>query len=143
MSKFATSDSARLNVWVIAWLLAQTFWVGGLWLLKFVVLPALSRLGLAPLLVDYIAASVAPLLVGLAAFGAGTQALVLMREAGLAGLWRDIRGQVLLLVLLMAGSYLIAHQWWPDATRWMLFNYLVMAFCGLVLVLQPVPMRRG
>ncbi|MDX4007597.1 DUF4149 domain-containing protein, partial [Pseudomonas aeruginosa] len=33
----------------ISWLLAQTFWVGGLWLLQFVVLPALAKTGLAPL----------------------------------------------------------------------------------------------
>lgn len=144
MSKFATYNPVRLNIWVVGWLLAQTFWVGGLWLLKFVVLPALSRLGLAPLLVDYIATSVAPLLVSLAACCAAFQALVLVRaERRLSSLWQDIRGQLLLLVLVMAGSYLIALQVWPDALRWMLFNYLVMAFCGLMLVLQPAPVRRG
>ena len=131
----------RFNVWTAGWLLTQTFWVGGLWLLKFVVLPALSRLGLAPLLVDYISASVAPLLVGLAACCAAFQVLVLVRAEGLASLWRDLCGQLLLLTLMMAGSYLVALQWWPDAGRWMLFNYLVMAFCGLMLVLQPVPVR--
>lgn len=143
MSKFATSDSGTLSAGAIGWLLVQTFWVGGLWLLHFVVLPALSKFGLAPLLVGDISATLTPLLVGLTAFCAGLQAVVLIRAERLVSVWRDLRGQLLLVVLVMAGSYFVARQWWPDAGRWMLFSYLVMAFCGLLLVLQPVPMRRG
>lgn len=143
MSKFATSDPGRRDAGAIGWLLAQTFWVGGLWLLHFVVLPALGKLGLAPLLVADIAAALTPLLVGLTAFCAALQVVVLVRAARLASVWRDMRGQLLLTVLVMAGSYFGAHHWWPDAGRWMVFSYLVLAFCGLLLVLQPVPVRRG
>lgn len=124
---------------VISWQLAQTFWVGGLWLLHFVMLPALSKLGLAPLLVDEITAQLAPLLVGFAAVCALLQVLVLLRVEGGASLWRDIRGQLLLTAILMAVAYLTVAHWLPGNLRWLLFSYLVLAFCGLILVLQPVP----
>ncbi|WPC05800.1 DUF4149 domain-containing protein [Pseudomonas sp. MBLB4123] len=126
----------------ISWLLAQTFWVGGLWLLKFLVLPALAKLGLAPLLIEEIGATLTALLIGLAACCVLLQLWVLVRVERLASLWRDLRGQLLLTVLLMAGGYFVVRQWWPDAQRWLLFSYLVSAFCGLLLVLQPVPVRR-
>ena len=124
---------------VISWQLAQTFWVGGLWLLHFVMLPALSKLGLAPLLVDEITAQLAPLLVGFAAVCALLQVLVLLRVEGGASLWRDIRGQLLLTAILMAVAYLTVAHWLPGNLRWLLFSYLVLAFCGLILVLQPAP----
>ena len=143
MSKSAIFKPSTLNAGAISWLLAQTFWVGGLWLLHFVVLPALAKLGLAPLLLDEIAAALSPLLVGLSAFCATLQVLVLVRAERMASLWRDMRGRLLLTVLAMAASYFVVRHWWPDAGRWLLFSYLVLAFCGLLLVLQPVPGSRA
>ncbi|HBP6018469.1 TPA: DUF4149 domain-containing protein [Pseudomonas aeruginosa] len=102
----------------ISWLLAQTFWVGGLWLLQFVVLPALAKTGLAPL-----------------------QALVLVSSHGPRSLWRDLRGQLLLAVALLCLVYFLVRGLAPEAVRWLLFNYLAVAMCGLLLVLQPVPGR--
>lgn len=139
MSKSAISKPYALNAGAISWLLAQTFWVGGLWLLHFLVLPAMAKLGVAPLLVEEIGSSLRPLLVGLTAFCAALQVLVLVRAEHLASLWRDMRGQLLLTVLLVAASYFVVRHWWPEAERWLLFSYLVLAFCGLLLVLQPVP----
>jgi len=124
---------------VISWRLAQTFWVGGLWLLQFVVLPALSKIGLAPLLVEEISGSLQPLLVGFAAFCVVLQALVLIQAAGLQSLWRDVRGQLLLAVLLLAVSYFVAGAEWWESARWMMFSYLVIGLCGLMLVLQEPP----
>ncbi|WP_439862259.1 DUF4149 domain-containing protein [Pseudomonas sp. MBLB4136] len=132
-----------MSAGAISWLLAQTLWVGGLWLLQFLVLPALAKLGLAPLLLEEIDALLGSLLIGLAACCALLQIVVLVRIERLASLWRDLRGQLLLTVLLIAGGYLLVRQWWPDAQRWLLFSYLVLAFCGLLLVLQPVPVRRA
>jgi hypothetical protein len=44
------------------------------------------------------------------------------------------------MVLLMAACYLSAQRLMPEtAGLWLMFSYLVMAFCGLLLVLQPVP----
>ena len=81
------------------------------------------------------------MLVGLAAVCAGLQVLVLIRAERLASLWRDSRGQLLLVVVLIAGSYFAVRRVLPEAELWLLFSYLVMAFCGLLLVLQPVPQK--
>jgi hypothetical protein len=125
----------------ISWLLAQTLWVGGLWLLHFLLLPAIAKIGLASLLVEEISNALRPLLIGLAAVCAGLQVLVLIRAERLASLWRDSRGQLLLVVVAMAGNYFVVRQLLPDAELWLMFSYLVMAFCGLLLVLQPVPKK--
>jgi len=105
------------------------------------VLPALGRIGLAPLLVEEIAGSLKPLLVGFAAFCSALQALVLVQVTGLRGLWRDVRGQLLLAVVLLAGSQLLMQTGWFESLYWASFSYLVMALCGLMLVLQPAPGR--
>ncbi|WP_068828321.1 DUF4149 domain-containing protein [Pseudomonas sp. BMS12] len=127
----------------ISWQLAQTFWVGGLWLLHFVMLPALEKLGLAPLLIEEIGGLLGPLLIGFAAFCALLQAVVLVQAEGLRSLWQDMRGQLLLVVVVMALVFFAVSHWQPDAARWLLFNYMVVALCGLVLVLQPLPGQRG
>ena len=141
MSRFAISKPGMRDAGAISWLLAQTLWVGGLWLLHFLLLPAIAKIGLASLLIDEIGNTLRPLLVGLAAVCAGLQVLVLVRAERLASLWRDPRGQLLLVVVLMAGSYFSVRQLLPEAELWLMFSYLVMAFCGLLLVLQPVPQK--
>ena len=144
MSKSAIFKRQRpLRAGSISWQLAQTFWVGGLWLLHFVVLPALEKLGLAPLLIAEISGVLAPLLIGFAAFCALLQGMVLAQAEGLPSLWRDMRGQLLLVVLGMAAAFFVVRHWLPDAQRWLQFNYLVLALCGLVLVLQPLPGQRS
>lgn len=139
--KSATPDRQSLNAGTVSWLLAQTFWVGGLWLLQFVVLPALGKIGLAPLLVETVADGLKPLLLGFAGFCVLLQTLVLWQARGFAALVRETRGQLLLTVLVMAAAYFVVRQVAPDAQRWLLFNYLVVALCGLLLVLQPAPGR--
>jgi hypothetical protein len=123
----------------VSWQLAQTLWVGGLWLLQFVILPAIGQIGLAPLLTQEIAERLVPLLIGLTAVCVALQAFALLRGDGLSSLVRDVRGQLLLTVAAMALSYFVVLQYWPEAEYWLRFSYLVMAFCGLLLVLQPVP----
>jgi uncharacterized membrane protein len=135
----ATSEPPRLNAGFLTWQLAQTFWVGGLWLLHFVLQPALVKYGLAPLLVDGVHSALSRLLVGFAAFCVLLQALVLVQSLSFAALWRDLRGQLLLAVLSLALLYLGVSQWQPGAQRWLLFNYLLVALGGLLLVLQPPP----
>jgi hypothetical protein len=121
------------------WQLTQMLWVGGLWLLHIGLVPVLGRIGLAPLLIDEVAGMLNALMV---AFGAACvifQALVLIQAEGLASLWRDIRGQLLLVGLCACGMFVVVRFGWPDAVRWQVFSYLVLGFSGLVLVLQPVP----
>lgn len=125
----------------ISWQLAQTFWVGGLWLLQFVVLPALGKLGLAPLLIQEVANSLRPLLIGFAAFCAVLQLLVLVQVSGLRSVLKDVRGQLLLAVLALAASYFVVQAGFVRFDFWLLFSYLVIALGGLMLVVQPPPGR--
>lgn len=143
MSKSVIFKRQPLRAGAISWQLAQTFWVGGLWLLHFVMLPALEKMGLAPLLIEEVDAALSPLLIGFAAFCVLVQGMVLAQAHGLSSLWRELRGQLLLIVLAMALAFFAVRYWQPDAARWLLFNYLVLALCGLVLVLQPLPGQRS
>ncbi|MCQ4325708.1 DUF4149 domain-containing protein [Stutzerimonas stutzeri] len=140
MSRSVISDSPPPRAGNISWQLAQTFWVGGLWLLQFVVLPALDKIGLAPLLIEEIGSSLRPLLVGFAAFCAVLQLIVLGLAEGFRSLWRDMRGQLLSAVLLLGISHVASTG--GGALYWPNFSYLAMALCGLVLVLQPLPGAR-
>jgi hypothetical protein len=143
LSKSAIFKRQPLRAGAISWQLAQTFWVGGLWLLHFVMLPTLEKMGLAPLLIEEVNAALSPLLIGFAAFCVVLQGMVLAQAQGLSSLWRELRGQLLLIVLVMAVVFFAVRQWQPDAAPWLQFNYLVLALCGLVLVLQPLPGQRS
>lgn len=121
----------------VAWQLAQTLWVGGLWGLQFVLLPALDQYGLAPMLIDDIAAFMRPLMVGLAGVCAGLQYLVAWSVLG-ATVWRDTRGKLLLIVMLLVAAFFGARAL-PQTDYWQLLSFLLLAFFGLVLVLQPRP----
>lgn len=139
--RFAISKRQAMRAGTISWQLAQTFWVGGLWLLQFVMLPALAKIGLAPMLIDEIGNSLRPLLVGFAAFCVALQALVLVQLGGLRSLWEDLRGQLLLTVLLLAASHLAVRAGVVESPYWLVFSYLVIGLCGLVLVVQATPGR--
>ena len=128
-----------LRAGAMLWQLTQMLWVGGLWLLHIGLLPVLGKIGLAPLLIDEIAGMLDALMVWFAAACVIFQALVLVQAEGLASLWRDIRGQLLLMALYACAMYAAVRIGWPDAVRWQVFSYLVLGFSGLVLVLQPVP----
>ena len=121
------------------WQLTQMLWVGGLWLLHIGLLPVLGQIGLAPLLIDDIGGILGALLVAFSAACLVLQVLVLIQYEGLASVWRDIRGQLLLMALYACAMYFGVRMLWPEAQRWQLFSYLVLGFSGLVLVLQPVP----
>jgi len=81
--------------------------------------------------------------VGIAAVCAIFQVLVLIQAEGPDSLWRDIRGQLLLMVLYACAMYFAVHIGWPEAGRWQIFSYLVLGFSGLLLVLQSVPGESG
>jgi hypothetical protein len=139
--RFVISKPAGRDAGSISWLLAQTLWVGGLWLLHFLLLPAIAHAGLASLLVEEISNTLRPLLMGLAAVCSGLQVFVLVRAKGLSSLLRDTRGHLLIAVEVMAGSYFVVRQLVATADLWLMFSYLAVAFCGLLLVLQPAPAR--
>ncbi|MCS4261502.1 hypothetical protein ABH911_002818 [Pseudomonas protegens] len=140
MSKSVTSERRRpLHAGAMLWQLAQMLWVGGLWLLHLGLLPALGQIGLAPLLIEEISSLLSALLVGFSAACLVLQILVLIQSEGLRSLWRDIRGQLLLMAMYACAMYFVVRILLPEAQRWQLFSYLVLGFSGLVLVLQPVP----
>ncbi|HJR32207.1 MAG TPA: MFS transporter, partial [Pseudomonas sp.] len=99
------------------WQLTQMLWVGGLWLLHIGLLPVLGQIGLAPLLIDEIAGALNTLMVGFATASVIFQALVLVQAEGLASLWRDIRGQLLLMALYGCAMYFAVRFGWPQALR--------------------------
>lgn len=102
-------------------------------------LPALEKIGLAPLLIEEISVALAPLLVGFSGFCALLQGAVLVRAEGWRALWSEMRGQLLLSVLALSLVFLYIQHVAPYAERWLLFNYLTIALCGIVLVLQSQP----
>jgi hypothetical protein len=123
----------------IAWQLSLTLWVGGVWVLHFVLLPALLHFGMAPLLVEEVGSFMRPLMTAFAGICGLLQLLVLWLAVG-AGWWRDLRGQLLVLVLAAAGLFfLLGEMSVPRSEYWQIFCYLVVAFSGLALVLQPRP----
>ncbi|MFK3794462.1 MULTISPECIES: MFS transporter [Pseudomonas] len=121
------------------WQLTQMLWVGGLWLLHLGLLPALGQIGLAPLLIEEISTLLSALLVGFSAVCLVLQTLVLIQSEGVQSLWRDIRGQLLLMATYACAMYFAVHILLPESQRWQLFSYLILGFSGLLLVLQPVP----
>ena len=142
MSKSATFERPRgFAAAAVIWQLAQVLWVGGVWMLHFAVLPVLGQIGLAPLLIEDFGAQAASLLVAFAAVGCGAQVLVLVQVEGLAGLWRDMRGQLLLMAVAACVMYFVLRVGVAGSLRWQLFCYLVLGLSGLLLVLQPVPGR--
>jgi len=133
----APAAPAGLRGGRIAWQLAQTLWVGGIWVLFFVLLPALQQFGLAPLLVEEIAGFMQPLIMGFAAVCVVLQLLVIGFALGRRCL-QDMRAQLLLVTLLaVVGFFALAGH--PNGDYMQQFTYLVAAFCGLILTLQPRP----
>ncbi len=134
------SEGGRLHrAGAMLWQLTQVLWVGGLWLLYIGLLPVLGQIGLAPLLIHEISGMLSALLVGFSAACVVFQVLVLVQAKGLASLWLDMRGQLLLMALYASTMYFVVRIEWPEAEHWLLFSYLVLGFSGLLLVMQPVP----
>ena len=106
-------------------------------------LTVLEQTGLAPLLIDEVANLSGTLLVAFAGFCAVLQMVVLVQAERLSSLWLDVRGQLLLIATLASASYYVLYQWLPDAVRWQLLSYLMLALSGLLLVIQPVPGGSG
>lgn len=120
-------------------MLLQTLWVGGIWTLHFLVLPGLASVGLASLLIEEVARTLVPQMVGITLGAVLLQAVLLVRRCGVPALWRARSGQLLLAVLVVSLAFMVSLALWPQALRWQLFCYLLLAFFGVLLVLQPVP----
>jgi hypothetical protein len=111
-------------------------------LLHLAMLTVLDQTGLAPLLIKELTGYSGAVLVGVATLCAVLQLAVLVSFERFSGIWRDLRGQLLLAAILSAGSYYGLRHWLPEAVSWQLLSYLVLGASGLLLVLQPVPGSR-
>ncbi|HHX34681.1 MAG TPA: DUF4149 domain-containing protein [Gammaproteobacteria bacterium] len=123
----------------MTWQLAQVFWVGGIWIMHFVLLKALEKVGFASMLVQEVAMYTRPLLVGIALACVVLQLLVLKQTMPSRQLLKDLRGRLLLVAAGLAVSYFVTQSLWPAAQYWLVYSYLAMGMCGLLLVIQPVP----
>ena len=108
-------------------------------MLHLAMLAVLDQTGLAPLLIKALAGHSGALLVGVAASCAALQMAVLLGVERFAGIWRDVRGQLLFVAILSAVSYYSLRLWLPGAVSGQLLSYLVLGVSGLLLVLQPAP----
>lgn len=132
----AAVGSGRREGGRVVWQLLLTLWVGSVWSLHFVFLPALEQSGLAPLLVDDAALTLRPAVLGISAVAMLLQLVVLvLRVRG--AIWRDVRAQVLVLALAAVGAFFLFRG--AGNQLLMLMSYLVVAFAGLVLAVQPRP----
>lgn len=143
LSRSAISSAAPLRAGVMTWQLAQVFWVGGLWVMHFVLLKALEKVGLASLLIQEVALYMRPLLVGIALVCIILQLWVLRLIMPLKQVLKDTRGQLLLASAALACSFFITLNIWPNAQYWLVYSYLALAMCGLLLVIQPLPWQRS
>lgn len=121
-----------------SWQLLQSFWVGGLLTTHFVLLPMLEQSGLASLLVEELADRLRPNMVALAGICAALQLIMLLGRQGVAKTLGDVRGQLLLAVLGLAAGFGSAVLVWPSLYA-QLFCFIAQIFCGVMLVLQPLP----
>lgn len=132
----AAVGSGRREGGRVVWQLLLTLWVGSVWSLHFVFLPALEQSGLAPLLVDDAALTLRPAVLGISAVAMLLQLFVLVVLVR-GAIWRDVRAQVLVLALAAVGAFFLFRG--AGNQLLMLMSYLVVAFAGLVLAVQPRP----
>ena len=107
--------------------------------MHFVLLNALEKIGFASLLIEEVALYTRPLLVGLALVCIVLQLSVLKQTLPMKNMLKDTRGQLLLVAAALASSFFITQAVWPDAHYWLVYSYLALGMCGLLLVIQPVP----
>lgn len=111
--------------------------------MHFVLLKALEKVGLASLLIQEVALYMRPLLVGIALVCIALQLWVLKLLMPWQQVLKDTRGQLLLACVALACSFFITLNIWPSAQSWLVYSYLALGMCGLLLVIQPLPRQRS
>lgn len=122
----------------VIWQLVQMLWVGSLFLTHFLLLPALQTMALAPMLVQEVAESLRPVLVGLAVVGVIFQ-LVLLMQARKARWLSDLRGWLLLSSLVLAAVFYALPMIGSQLQVVQGYCYLALSCVGLLLLVQPFP----
>lgn len=112
-------------------------------MMHFVLLGVLEKLGFASLLVQEVAQYARPLLVGFALVCVLLQLWVLKQTMPCKQMLKDSRGQLLLATLMLCSSFFMSRAFWPAAQYWLVYSYLAVGMCGVLLVLQPIPGRHS
>ena len=137
----ASVRSSALTSSQIIWQLVQVIWVGSLFLTQYLFLPALQNMAFAPMLVDEVGFKLRPVLVGVAALGGFFQ-LLLLAQQGVSYLVKDLRGLLLLGVLLLAVAYFGILQLAEQLLYMQMTLYLAITVAGLLLLVQPFPSNK-
>ena len=95
----------------------------------------------APMLVDEVGLKLRPVLVGVAALGSFFQ-LLLLAQQGVSYLVKDLRGLLLLGVLLLAVAYFGILQLAEQLLYMQMTLYLAITVAGLLLLVQPFPSNK-
>lgn len=123
----------------ITWQLAQTFWVGAVWMLHFVFLPVLGKVGFADVLVHEVDKGMRPMVMGFAFLCGLMQLVSLGQSLHWQRMWQDLRTKLLFAVLVLSASFFVIWFALPKLIFWQMYCYIALAVLGLLLVIQPSP----
>lgn len=125
------------------WQLMQTLWLGAHMAALLLFMPMLVKIGFAPALLQEVNGQLRPALLVFTLMGTAVQMLVLVRIDGVQALVRQLRGQLLLGIWLLALAVLLAYGQSAISATLVRGLYGAMLGCGLVLLTQPLPRKIG
>lgn len=121
------------------WQLLQSLWLGAHLAALFLFMPLLTRIGFAPLLLQEVNRQLYPALLVITLLAVSVQLLIVLRCSGLPALYRQLRGQLLLGVWLLALLILLIHGQTGIHASLVRGLHGALLGCGLLLLAQPLP----
>lgn len=137
------NTSPFLPTSAMLWQLMQTLWLGAHMAALLLFMPMLVKIGFAPMLLQEVNGQLRPALLVFTLMATAVQMLVLFRTGGAQALLRQLRGQLLIGIWLLALAVLLLYgkELVSDAVVRGLYG--AMLGCGLVLLAQPLPRKEG
>lgn len=128
-----------LHTTAVTWMLAQTLWVGAHASYVLIFMPALRKIGFAPMLLNEVNTVMRPALLVLTLMALVVQLLALWRTKPLVAWVSELRGQLVLVALMLCVFLLVAQPLQVDASAWVRLAYGSLLSVGLLLLIQPLP----
>ena len=125
------------------WQLMQTLWLGAHMAALLLFMPMLVKIGFAPMLLQEVHGQLRPALLTFTLMATAVQMLVLVRTSGVHALVRQLRGQLLLGIWLLALVVLVGYGKETISDTMIRGLYGAMLGAGLVLLTQPLPRKKG
>ena len=125
------------------WQLMQTLWLGAHMAALLLFMPMLVKIGFAPMLLQEVHGQLRPALLVFTLMATAVQMLVLVRTSGIHALVRQLRGQLLLGIWLLALVVLVGYGKEIISDTMIRGLYGAMLGAGLVLLTQPLPRKKG